>query len=124
MSLTKAPAAVVNIIMWSGIEACASTLCANLPCYGSLLGRARSITSIVPVFSSFLSIRTTRNSGGASSRGKSAHSPSASRENILWLETRVENVIEGGALGAASRGEGRNVELGSIRVDNSINIDS
>ena len=33
---------VVNMIMWSGIEACASTICANLPCYGPLLKRSPS----------------------------------------------------------------------------------
>ncbi|OCL10347.1 hypothetical protein AOQ84DRAFT_374998 [Glonium stellatum] len=32
---------VDNIIMWSGIEACASTICANLPCYGPLIFSSR-----------------------------------------------------------------------------------
>ncbi|CAD6578978.1 MAG: hypothetical protein ASARMPRED_008913 [Alectoria sarmentosa] len=34
---------VVNMIMWSGIETCASTICANLPCYGPLLKRGPSL---------------------------------------------------------------------------------
>ena len=44
--LTRDLANVVNIIMWSGIEASASTLCANLPCYGTLLASPKKITSL------------------------------------------------------------------------------
>lgn len=37
---------VVNMIMWSGIEACASNICANLPCYAPLLKRGPSLKYI------------------------------------------------------------------------------
>ncbi|MCJ1324607.1 hypothetical protein MMC10_001269 [Thelotrema lepadinum] len=34
-----------NIAMWSGIEACTSTTCANLPCFGPLLFKPRQDSS-------------------------------------------------------------------------------
>ena len=35
------------MIMWSGIEACASTICANLPCYAPLLKRGSSVRYVL-----------------------------------------------------------------------------
>ena len=45
---------VVNMIMWSGIEACASNICANLPCYAPLLKRGSSVRYIVSSLRSVL----------------------------------------------------------------------
>ncbi|KUJ11272.1 uncharacterized protein LY89DRAFT_786888 [Mollisia scopiformis] len=116
--------AVVNIIMWSGIEACASTICANLPCYGPLIGRARSISAIITNIGSFFSLRTSKN---ASTKRKPdlERGVSASSDNIIWLEPSVENSIEGGAVKVESREEAREyVELEEgIKVRNSVNID-
>lgn len=114
----------MNIIMWSGIEACASTICANLPCYGPLLGRARSIESIIASLRSFFSVGSTRPSTGAPSKKKSAHGPSASTENMVWLEAGVENYIEGGGPRTASGELGPDVELGTIKVHNAVDINS
>ena len=78
---------VVNIIMWSGIEACASTVCANLPCYGQLVGSAPKTASYIKsVGSSF---------GGSSKpyRKPSRQDGSASLEGIVTptgLQTKIE----------------------------------
>ena len=45
---------VVNMIMWSGIEACASTICANLPCYAPLLKRGPSVRYLLASLRSVL----------------------------------------------------------------------
>ena len=81
---------VVNIIMWSGIEACASTVCANLPCYGQLFsGAPKTASYIKSVGSSF---------GGSSKpyRKPSRQEGSASLEGIVTplptgLQTRIEH---------------------------------
>ena len=81
---------VVNIIMWSGIEACASTVCANLPCYGQLAGSGPKTASYIKsVGSSF---------GGSSKpyRKPSRQDGSASLEGIVTplptgLQTRIEH---------------------------------
>ena len=81
---------VVNIIMWSGIEACASTVCANLPCYGQLVGGGPKTASYIKsVGSSF---------GGSSKPYRKPSRPdgSASLEGIVpsvpsGLQTRIES---------------------------------
>jgi hypothetical protein len=122
--LTKTPAAVFNIIMWSGIEASASTICANLPCYGPLIGRARSVSSFITNVGSFLSVGSTKHSRGASSKRKPVHAPSAPTGNITWSEASVENSLEGGAIQVAYREERHIVELERMKVRNYVNIDS
>lgn len=75
--------------MWSGIEACASTVCANLPCYGALVGSSpKTVSYLRSVGSSF---------GGSSKpyRKPSGHDGSASLEGIVTpipsgLQTRIE----------------------------------
>ncbi|KAH8689928.1 hypothetical protein BGW36DRAFT_432893 [Talaromyces proteolyticus] len=119
--------AVVNIIMWSGIEVCASVLCANLPCYGPLISRARNASPISQTITSFFSIRPSRRLRSDRLRSDSlkrtsVQSPSASRENILGLKSATENIIESRNLGDTPS-DGLNMELGGIRVDNSFNVD-
>ncbi|KAL6722362.1 hypothetical protein ACLMJK_001469 [Lecanora helva] len=41
---------VVNMIMWSGIEACASVICACLPCYAPLITANPTLKSLVARF--------------------------------------------------------------------------
>ena len=76
--------------MWSGIEACASTVCANLPCYGQLIGSGPKTASYLKsVGSSF---------GGSSkpySKPSRRQDGSASLEGIVTprptgLQTRIE----------------------------------
>jgi hypothetical protein len=114
---------VVNIIMWSGIEVCASTLCASLPCFGPLINHFHHITPFTATTTSFMSIGTNAPTR-TTSKGASMHSPYASRENILGFETRTDNVINGASSRDTSKGSEINIELGSIKVDNSVNINS
>jgi len=51
------------------------------------------------------------------------HGLSASTENIVGLEVGVENFIEGGAARGSSR-EVRDMEMGGIKVSNSVDVDS
>ena len=53
--------------MWSGIEACASTVCANMPCYAPLLTRGHVLEYLVNSIQSLLS----RSVGRFSRRGSS-----------------------------------------------------
>ena len=48
----------IGIIMWSGIEACASTICANLPSYGPLITKSRDLEYMVSAIRSRLSPRS------------------------------------------------------------------
>ena len=78
--------------MWSGIEACASTLCANLPCYGALVGSTPKAASYIKSVGS--------NFGGSSKLYKkpSGQEGSASLEGIVTPipsgpQTKIESEI-------------------------------
>ena len=95
---------VVNMIMWSGIEACASTICANLPCYGPLLRKipsARFIAaSIRAVFTSARGLFTSR-----------------SVKKSLYLETTsTENFASKGGVSSEKIGHEPDIELGQMKV--------
>ncbi|KAG6988559.1 choline transporter [Physcia stellaris] len=80
---------VVNIIMWSGIEACASTVCANLPCYGALVGAAPKTASY------FRSVGSSYGGSSKPYKKPSGQDGSASLEGIVTpipsgLQTRIE----------------------------------
>ena len=111
----KAIGPVVNMIMWSGIEACASTICANLPCYGPLLKRGPSLNYILGILqSAFTSPRNVR--------------PSLSRNTFLEIRSterfakepevpRNSTTVEGGIRGGR---HGSDLELGQMRVDTTV----
>lgn len=105
-------ASIVNIIMWSGIEACASTTCANLPCYGAVLGKA---SKLKPIFSSIISKLT--KGTNSTFRFKQKEWPSqqisASAENIVAWPRGVETRIAGPCEGDRTTTE---VEMGRIQV--------
>ena len=94
---------VVNMIMWSGIEACASTICANLPCYGPLLKRGPSLSYILGVIRSAFSLSRTLFSRGSSSKTTFVESGSTERfakePEVSHNSTTVERGIRGGRLG-------------------------
>lgn len=105
-------ASIVNIIMWSGIEACASTICANLPCYGAIVGKARRFK---PILSSFYS----KFSKGMNSTFRIRHKEwssqkiMASADNVVTWPSGVDTVIAGPSEGDRSTTE---LEMGKIRV--------
>lgn len=105
-------ASIVNIIMWSGIEACASTICANLPCYGFIVGKVRSFK---PTVSHILS----KLSSGMSPtfrfrlKGWSSQQTTVSAENFITSPRGVETVIEGPSERYRATTE---LEMGEIRV--------
>jgi len=70
---------IVNIIMWSGIEACASIVCANLPCYTAFVGM-NGYRVFLNSFTSLFSFTSRSNSWKRS--GKASHDTSSS-ENIV-----------------------------------------
>lgn len=103
---------IVNIIMWSGIEACASTICVNLPCYGFIVGKVRSFR---PTVSHILS----KLSSGMSPtfrfrlKGWSSQQTTVSAENFITSPRGVETVIEGPSERYRATTE---LEMGEIRV--------
>ena len=102
--------------MWSGIEACASTICANLPSYGPFLTKSRNLESIV---SSFRSRLTPHGNSYSRSRRQQKHSrgpqPSSSSENIV-KPPFVETVIVGGGPYAPDA----DLEMGRINVHTTV----
>ena len=95
--------AVVNMIMWSGIEACTSVVCSNLPCYAPLL-RSRSRSHSSPSYTSnsgsrfFSTLRTvTRNPFSSIFSSHKLSHPSASLSGKAQFErTTSEDSIIGG----------------------------
>lgn len=74
--------------MWSGIEACASTICACLPCYAPLMGTVPGIDSL---FASFRSVFFSKryNSGSSTSRSR----PSAAARRSGNSTSSTENIV-------------------------------
>jgi len=104
--------AEVNIILWSGIEACASTICANLPLYSPLITKSRTLESIVTSFRSKLFPGSNNNSYRARKYSKGVQLSSSS-ENIVKQGPGVETIIEGGRHHSIPENE---LEMGTINV--------
>lgn len=107
-------ASVVNIIMWSGIEACASVICANLPCYVSIVGKASRFKAVVFSFCSKLS-ESMNSKFRLSSKAKEWPSQkiTSSAEKIVTWPVGVETVIARSSEGDRTTTE---LEKGKIRV--------
>lgn len=108
--LIDIPAPVVNMIMWSSIEACASVICANLPCYAPLLKKAGSISILFTSLRSMFSSRKDLLHSGSSTG--SMPKDTSSTEKIIPCPT----VIESGTNGGFKRDDrASDMELGHIR---------
>lgn len=108
---------VVNMIMWSGIEACASTICANLPCYAPLLKRGPSLsyifTTLRSLFTSPRSLFSRRNSP----KGTFEESTSTERFASEPEVPRNTTIVEGGIRRQKHESD---LELGQIRVETTV----
>ena len=112
-SLTNFQDAEVNIILWSGIEACASTICANLPIYSPFITKSRNLESIVASLRSRFFLGSNNNSyRSRKARGVQLFSSS---EDIVKQTpgARVETIIEGGRHHLHEENE---LEMGTINV--------
>ncbi|KAK3176372.1 hypothetical protein OEA41_007695 [Lepraria neglecta] len=104
--------AEVNIILWSGIEACASTICANLPLYSPFITRSRNLETIVSSFRSKFFFGTSNSSYRSHKNSRNAQMSSSS-ENIVKPAAAVETHIEGGMHRHMPESE---LEMGTINV--------
>ena len=117
--------------MWSGIEASASTICANLPSYGPLITKSRDLEYIVSAIRSKLSPHSHHGHHSRSSaRGPPHHKSSkgtqlsgSSEERIvepglLVVPNGTETRIEGGV--RDGKGEEVELEMGRINVSTTL----
>ena len=107
--------------MWSGIEACASVICANLPCYGPLLSKTKGLKLSLGSLQSRISLRGRVRNHSLSASKRPKRSKSSSRENIIAAQYGVENNIEGIGPRQVSESE---LETGRIKVQIMIGGDS
>ncbi|KAL9105696.1 MAG: hypothetical protein Q9227_009180 [Pyrenula ochraceoflavens] len=127
--------AIVATIMWSGIEASWSIICACLPTYWPLIRESRSLiyvrASFKSVSSLFSSFRTTSKTGSKSSAPHGGPYPkggsgaaASSTEQIVKTEIHTGNTHPSSRKGPSwlsLRGEEdrdeRDIELGAIKVE-------
>ena len=121
------------MIMWSGIEACASIVCASLPCYGTVVRDNTRIKSFVNSMRASLS-RSSRGrgvsdsgigSGIGSGNNMRLQRLSSQEKPIVSTEPHLPGTqtnIRGGV--AADIGYGRESELerGGMKIDYSIGV--
>lgn len=88
--------------MWSGIEACASTICANLPSYGPLMTKSRDLEYMVSAIRSKLSPHS-RHSHHHSSRPH--HNKSSKGTQLSSSSERIVDPV-GSVPGTSTRIEG------------------
>ena len=103
-----------GIIMWSGIEACASTICANLPSYGPLITKSRDLEYIVSAIRSKLSPHSHPHHRSHTQKTQL----SSSSEHII-VDSALRTTIEGGVRDGDGDG---GVEMGRIEVSTTVHI--
>lgn len=113
-------APVVNMIMWSSIEACASVICASLPCYAPLLNKAGSIGTLFTSLRSVFSLPKKSFSSSVSSK-RSTQKETSSVEKMIPDPTVVESGTQEETKGA---GRGTDVEMGRIRRATMVDIEA
>ena len=112
----------IGIIMWSGIEASASTICANLPSYGPLITKSRDLEYIVSAIRSRLSPHShhQHHPHGKSSRGTQLSSSSEHIVDLVQVPATL-TTIEGGVRDGR-RGRKEELEMGRINVSTTVHI--
>ncbi|KAG6988933.1 hypothetical protein G7Y79_00067g095480 [Physcia stellaris] len=108
-----------GIIMWSGIEACASTICANLPSYGPLITKSRDLEYIVSAIRSKLSPHSHPHHN--THKGSRGTQLSSSSEHII-VDSALRTTIEGGVRDGDGREGGVEMEMGRIEVSTTVHI--
>lgn len=102
------------MIMWSSIEACASVICANLPCYAPLLApllkKAGSIGVLFTSLRSMFSLSKKDSFRSVSSK-KSTQKETSSSEKIIPNPTVIES---GTKEDTKYSGRGTDMEMGRI----------
>ena len=102
---------VVNMIMWSSIEACASVICASLPCYAPLLKKAGSIGTLFTSLRSVFSLPKKNFSSPVSSK-RSTQKETSSLEKIIPNTTDIESGTQDDIKGG---GRATEIKMGRIR---------
>ena len=119
------------MIMWSGIEACASIVCANLPCYGTVVSDNPRIKSFVNSmrgsFSRSSRGREVSDSGIGSGNNMRLQRLSSQEKPIVSAEPHLpgtQTSIRGGSAADVGYGYGRESELerGRIKIDYTIGV--
>ncbi|CAF9941013.1 hypothetical protein IMSHALPRED_002251 [Imshaugia aleurites] len=108
---------VVNMIMWSGIEACASNICANLPCYAPLLRRGPSLEHVFATLRSALKLPRSLLSRRSSPRTTFQETTSTER---LANEPEVLRNFTTAEGGIHRPKHNNDLELGQIRVETTV----
>ena len=118
------------MIMWSGIEACASIVCANLPCYGTVIRdnpRIRSfVNSMRGSFSRSSRGKGVSDSGIGSGNNMRLQRLSSQEKPIVSTEPHLPGTQTSISAGAADFGYGygreSELERGGIKIDYSIGV--
>ncbi|MCJ1247507.1 hypothetical protein MMC30_004721 [Trapelia coarctata] len=116
--------AITNTTIWSAIEACASVICANLPCYAPFLSSSHSLLSNTHSHSRSPSQKPTfvssiRSLGYRSRETK--HKTTSSTENIITGRSAVETNIEAAGSGYLLD---RNIQMGKVVVHTRVDTES
>lgn len=108
------------MIMWSSIEACASVICASLPCYAPLLKKGGSLGSFVIGMRSLFSLSRKDRSHSASSKpSMQKGASSSSSERIISEPTSIDSSTRDDIKGS---GRGTDMEMGQIRLETAVEV--
>jgi len=114
---------VTNTIIWSAIEACASVICANLPCYTAFLSSSSSSHSLLtrthPHPQQLTLISSLRSFRYPSRETK--HKTTSSTENIITGRGAVETNIEAAGSGYL---QDRDIQMGKVVVHTRVDTES
>lgn len=118
--LIEIPASVVNMIMWSSIEACASVICASLPYFSPLLKKGGSLGPFFTSLRSMFSLPRKDLSRSLSSKRSMRRETSSSEETILGpgiFDSGTREDIKGGR-------RGTDMEMGQIRLETTVHVEN
>ena len=108
------------MIMWSGIEACSSTIYGNLPCYAPLLRRANALghflASLRSMFSPLLSRWNAHRKSFQKTTSMETIADGPYRPSVPSMQT----VVEGGTSKPSK--QHADVQLPYIKVDTSMRV--
>ena len=108
------------MIMWSSIEACASVMCASLPCYAPLLKKVGSLGTFVMSVRSVFSLPRKDSSRSVSSK-RSMQKETSSSERIIPKPTVIEFSTQEDIKGGA---RGTDMEMGQIRLETLMDVET
>ena len=106
------------MIMWSSIEACASVICASLPCYAPLLKKGGRLGLLIASVRSVFSLPRKGSSRSVSSK-RSMQKETSSSERIIAEPTIIEF---GTREDIKAGGRVADMEMGQIRLKTMVDI--